>query len=77
MNWLAIGPYCWGKGKTREEAIKNAKVNWISTYTGIRRPQDKHFSLYTSEGEFTVDGIGQINSTKPITKVQTSVLATD
>lgn len=76
MNYLAVGPYCWGKGKTQEEAIKNARMNWTSTYTGIKRPQAKHFSIYTSEGEFTVDEIGGIYSTKDdITKVQKSCLA--
>lgn len=76
MNFLAVGPYCWGKGKTREEAVKNAKQNWSRTYTGIARPTDKHFSIYTSEGEFTVDGIGGIHSTgKSIDKVQKSILA--
>lgn len=75
MNWLAVGPYCWGKGKTREEAVKNAKQNWVRTYTGIKRPLDKHFSIYTSEGEFTVDGLGGVTSTKPIEKVQKSILA--
>lgn len=78
MNWLALGPHCWGKGKTREEAVKNAKVNWPRSFYEVKRPQDKHFSLYTSEGTFAVDGIGRIHSTKDdITKIQTSVLATD
>lgn len=77
MNYLAMGPFCWGKGATIEEAIKNAKMNWISSYTGIKRPQPKHFSVWESEGEFTVDGMGQVTSTKPITKLQTSTLAAD
>lgn len=78
MNWLAVGPHCWGKGKTREEAVKNARYNFpASHYRSIKRVMDKHFSIYTSEGEFTVDGLGRIESTKDdITKLQTSVLAT-
>lgn len=73
-NFLAVGPHCWGKGKTMEEAIKNAKQNWPA-FSGVRRPQPKHFSLYTSEGLFTVDGMGGIHSTKDIIKIQTSILA--
>lgn len=78
MNYLAIGPHCWGKGTTREEAVANAKVNWPRSFSKVKRPQDKHFSLYTSEGTFTVDGMGSISSTvADIDKIQTSVLATD
>jgi hypothetical protein len=79
MNYLAMGPHCWGKGKTREEAVKNAKVNFPYRYVpSVKRAADKHFSIYTSEGEFTVDGMGDIQSTKAdITKIQTSVLATN
>lgn len=75
MNYLAVGPYCWGKGTTREAAVKNAKRNWIKSYTGIAKPKDEHFSLYTSEGDFSVDALGGVESTKPIEKIQTSTLA--
>lgn len=79
MNYLAVGPHCWGKGKTREEAVKNAKYNFpTAQYRSVKRVMDKHFSIYTSEGDFTVDGIGGIHSSKDdISKIQTSVLATD
>jgi hypothetical protein len=77
MNYLAMGPYCWGKGKTREEAVKNARYNWPRAYSSVKQPRDRHFSIYESEGEFTVDGMGGIHSTADITKLQTSVLATD
>lgn len=77
MNYLAVGPYCWGKGTTREQAVKLAAQNWPrSAYPSVKRPTDKHFSIYTSEGEFTLDGMGGIHSTvNDIKKVQTSVLA--
>lgn len=76
-NFLAMGPHCWGKGTTREEAVKNAKLNFPYQYVpSVKRAADKHFSIYTSEGEFSVDGVGGIHSTKDdITKLQTSVLA--
>jgi hypothetical protein len=76
MNYLAVGPYCWGKADTREQAVKNARYNWPQAYSRIKQPRDKHFSIYTSEGEFTVDGLGQINSTvDDIVKIQKSILA--
>lgn len=77
MNYLAVGPYCWGKGKTREEAVKNARYNWPRAYSRVKQPRDMHFSIYTSEGELTVNGMGDITSTKDdITKLQKSCLAT-
>ena len=75
MNFLALGPYCYGKGTSIEEACKNAKKNWIPSYTGVKNPQNKHFSLWHSEGDFTVDDIGQVFCTKEMTKIQTSILA--
>lgn len=78
MNYLARGPLCWGKGKTREEAVKNAKRNFPYRYVpSVKRAEDKHFSIYTSEGEFTVSSdIGFINSTvDDIQKIQESILA--
>jgi hypothetical protein len=77
MNFLAVGPHCWGKGKTREEAVKNARYNFPAAhYRSIKRVMDKHFSIYTSEGEFAVDGMGNITSTKDdINKLQKSILA--
>lgn len=76
-NFLAMGPHCWGKATTREQAVKNAKQNWPRSFSTVKRPSDKHFSIYTSTGVFTVDGIGNIHSTvDDIVKVQTSCLAT-
>lgn len=77
MNYLAIGPYCWGKGSTRKEAVDKAKENFPHSYfPSVKRVADKHFSIYTSEGVFTVDGMGDIQSTADdIVKVQKSILA--
>lgn len=78
MNYLARGPHCWGKGKTREEAVQNAKLNFPRGYLGRgKRIMDKHFSIYTSAGEFTVDDeFGQIRSTvDDIKQTQKSCLA--
>ena len=77
MNFLAVGPYCWGRAATRAEAVKNARQNWPRSYHKIKSPRDHHFSIYTSEGILTVDGMGYISSTADdIVKIQTSSLAT-
>ena len=78
MNFLARGPYCWGTGTTREAAVKNAAKNFPRSYfPSVKRVADKHFSIYTSEGQFSIDdAMGSITSTKAdIQKLQTSCLA--
>lgn len=78
MNYLARGPHCWGTGKTREEAVAKAKKFFPYRYVpSVKRAADKHFSIYTSEGEFSVsDDIGLISSTKnDIKQIQKSILA--
>lgn len=76
MHYLAMGPHCWGQAETREQAVKNAKQNWPRNFCKVKRPSDKHFSIYTSDGRFSVDGMGYIRSEgTEITKIQTSILA--
>lgn len=78
MNYLARGPYCYGTGTTREEAVAKAKKNFPYRYfPSVKRAADKHFSIYTSEGEFTVSAdVGLIESTKnDIKQIQKSILA--
>lgn len=77
LNFLAVGPYCWGRGRTIEEAVKHARQNWPRAYHKIKRPQAHHFSLYTSTGTLSCDGMGYVRSTaNDIQKIQTSSLAT-
>ena len=33
-KFLVVGPFCWGKGKTVAEAVKNAKSNRVRSYEG-------------------------------------------
>ena len=78
MNFLAIGPNCWGKAETRKEAVRLAKQNFpASGYVAHnKRVMDKHFSIYTSEGTFMVDDMGRVSSTvDDITQIQKSILA--
>lgn len=79
MFYLAMGPYCWGKGQTREEAVQNAKQNFPRSYfPKVKRVMDKHFSIYTCDSQMVVTDMGYIhteNADNKITKIQTSILA--
>lgn len=76
-HYMAVGPYCWGRGTTREEAVRNARQNWPRVHP-VKRPADKHFSIYTSDAPITVDGMGAVRTTSAtLEKIQTSILATD
>ena len=76
MNCLAVGPYCWGKGKTLKEAVANAKQHWpYAYYRSIKRVSEKHFSVYISKGELTFDEGYIRSSTEDLEKIQTSSLA--
>lgn len=77
LTYLARGPYCYGIGLSREEAVRNAKQHFPRSYfPSVKRVTDKHFSIFTSTGTFSVDTInGSIRSTvDDITKLQTSCL---
>lgn len=32
--FFAIGPYCWGKADTPDEAVRNMRKNWATVYAG-------------------------------------------
>ena len=34
--FLCVGPNCWGRGLTTEEAVRNAKANRPSFHTGLQ-----------------------------------------
>lgn len=51
---ICIGPFCWGKGATREEAMKNAAVNC----SGGMRVLKRHYLIYECHPLTTVDGMG-------------------
>jgi hypothetical protein len=76
--YYAIGPNCWGIGKTQEEAIKNAKANWPA-FIKPRRPRPEHFSVYATDApEITVsdfDGSMSVAAGFSVEKLQTSSLA--
>ena len=80
LHYLAVGPFCWGRGATREEAVKEARKNWSETYTRIRRcnARDVHFSIYTcTDPKVYLSDMGGICHAQGavLTKVQTSSLA--
>jgi len=37
-EFIAVGPLCWGRGKTRQEAIRNMRANWSPSVSGQKRP---------------------------------------
>jgi len=58
--------------------VSNAKREWPRSFVKVKRPSDKHFSIYSSEGEFTVrQEDGRWHSPSEVTKLQTSTLATE
>lgn len=74
--YVALGPNCWGQSTDRKQAVKNAAQNF-PRHNGwkIKRPSDKHFSIFASASQMHVDEFGRVTSPTEITKLQTSVLA--
>lgn len=76
MNYLAIGPYCYGIDKSPAGAVAHAKQHWSPAATGIRKPLKQHFTILESAGDFSMDAFGGWRSTDAVVKtVQTSSLA--
>lgn len=78
LNYLARGPHCWGVGKTREEAVAKAKEHFPNGFVPRgKRVMDKHFSIFTTTGEFSVNDFdGRIYSTSTdLVQIQKSILA--
>jgi hypothetical protein len=64
---VVVGPFCWGKGDSMNEAIKNCRANWSSCYGG-NFSQTKLTILVCSE-DATVDDMGGVTA-KTIVTVQ-------
>ena len=56
--YLCVGPYCWGRGLTAAEAVKNAKANRARVYEGKR---GWAFVLFDVDSSTTVDGMGMFS----------------
>lgn len=74
MEYLAVGPYCWGRGKTPKEAIKNMKANWPSgvikakpTKSVLEDPQI--VNIYQGE-DLAIDQMGRISGRVGIERIQ-------
>lgn len=50
--FLCVGPFCWGRGQTAEEAIKNAKSNRTQSYEG---PRGWRYVLYDIDPDTYVE----------------------
>ena len=58
---LCVGPNCWGRGRTTAEAVKNAKANRPTFYTGLLRS----YNLYEGTDRIWVDGVGRVRDFEP------------
>jgi hypothetical protein len=54
-RYLCVGPHCWGKGKTAEEAVKNAKKERVRMYEGAK---GWRWILFDIDHETRVDELG-------------------
>lgn len=77
LHFLAVGPYCWGTGRSIEEAVNNAKRNWPRAFVYVKRPQYTHFSLYCASEPVGLDPFTAniVSEAKDLLKIQTSSLA--
>lgn len=75
--YYALGPNCYGIGKTKEQAIKYARENW-PTWSG-RRALKEYFSIWATDAPTIhvseVDGSIQVTTPYRLEKIQTSTLA--
>ena len=55
-RYFAVGPFCWGKGKTEEEAVKNMRKHWVGKFS------KKNYSVLLVEGDpdAFIDGMGSL-----------------
>jgi hypothetical protein len=54
-KFIAIGPFCWGTGKTDAEAVKNARRNFSTMYA-----KKFCYILYEGQDDITIDGMGNL-----------------
>jgi hypothetical protein len=73
--YLAVGPMCFGRGDSVEEAVKNMKREWpASVKTRPTRGEMKKNSelvevFYSKEGNIKIDGMGRITGPKDLRKL--------
>lgn len=47
--FFAVGPFCWGRGKTQEEAVANVKREWSRSMSGNFKAAK--LAIYETEDE--------------------------
>jgi hypothetical protein len=73
--YIAIGPYCWGRGFTLKKAIARAKENWPFVVGPAKATNDK-FNVYrTADPDARVNEFGWVISKYPVEQVQKSSIA--
>ena len=65
MTYIAIGPFCWGKGITAKKAVANAKKNLSRSYLPESYVPSYHVMLCPTEAY--VNDMGGINRPKDST----------
>ncbi len=60
MKFIAIGPFCWGKGDTQETAVKNCRKEAPRRGSFYYQGAFRCMVFASSDDAATVDGMGAI-----------------
>lgn len=72
--YVAIGVNCWGKGESKDQAIRRARVRWPSSMLCKHRAVSENFNVLETSEDAWVDEFGTVHA-KTIKRVQISKLA--
>ena len=73
MKYFAVGPFCWGKGESIDEALKNCKKQWPGPpYTGKKFDKNKvqMFKSEEKELKMNVDDMGRITGPSDMVEIK-------
>lgn len=78
--YYAIGPFCYGIGKTIEQAIKRARTCWPTHLVRLSGPiRKKYFSVWATDAPkiyvSEIDGSISVDAPYKLEKIQTSTMA--
>jgi hypothetical protein len=65
MEYVVVGPRCYGNGKTLAAAVKAAKKH----YPSYQDPERMPYNAYEASPDWTVDDFGAISATT-LTKIK-------
>ena len=62
--YLAVGPHCWGRGETPQQAIARCRVNYpaslMKRIKGTNKPMPMSYNLYKGPEDLYVDEMGSV-----------------